>query len=541
MTVPPGDDIPKPELSETPAQTVEPTSPRSGMDIPRTTYIWAFILVVSLLLPRFLSLTPAAKAGAKKENAALTSSDFQKIIGAETTMRGAFGAEALAGPLAGAAKPQALQEAIKQFRSLAQNSKGVNSARRVVILEHEIASPTSSSAKKPSQKQSQKTETKTENDTSRYLETTLRNNLKEAGRTDADITAELRLWHSLYDTKTPTPLTREESDAAVTRVREMKIPFLENLVVSQIYQAAGREPEAKAARTAFEERARKHSLNMLAYLGYTVLAFGTGIITLIYLAVATGLNDFRKISVPSAHQQPLPRRLGWGDLMDVFVFYMMVFFTVSRFLASFFVERFLPEPSIGKIIVLLTVVTVVTGVISLLYLRFVARRRSTTLADIGWTTGQGLFKDIGIGFLGFCTTLPCTILLGMASRLIFGKDNPNLTPNPALTLLISERDFMGRFLIFLLVAFAAPLFEEFFFRGVLFSGLRARFGRWPAILLSAVVFASLHPMTDWLPILGLGITFGILRESRQSLVPSMTAHFLQNSQSFLSLIFLAGP
>ena len=40
---------------------------------------------------------------------------------------------------------------------------------------------------------------------------------------------------------------------------------------------------------------------------------------------------------------------------------------------------------------------------------------------------------------------------------------------------------------------AAPLFEEFIFRGLIFGGLRRSFGVWPATLASAAVFAIMHP------------------------------------------------
>ena len=40
---------------------------------------------------------------------------------------------------------------------------------------------------------------------------------------------------------------------------------------------------------------------------------------------------------------------------------------------------------------------------------------------------------------------------------------------------------------------AAPVFEEFIFRGLIFGGLRRSFGVWPATLASAAVFAIVHP------------------------------------------------
>jgi len=106
--------------------------------------------------------------------------------------------------------------------------------------------------------------------------------------------------------------------------------------------------------------------------------------------------------------------------------------------------------------------------------------------------------------------------------------------------MLSERNLTGRLLIFAMASIAAPVFEEIFFRGALFGALRARF-RWvPAALLSGVVFALLHPKGDWIPIIGLGFTFATMREMRQSLVPGITAHFLQNTITFLTISAIYG-
>ena len=58
-----------------------------------------------------------------------------------------------------------------------------------------------------------------------------------------------------------------------------------------------------------------------------------------------------------------------------------------------------------------------------------------------------------------------------------------------------------------LAVIAAPVFEEFIFRGLIFGGLRRSFGVWPATLASAAVFAILHPALAIAP----GIRHGRLR------------------------------
>jgi membrane protease YdiL (CAAX protease family) len=150
-----------------------------------------------------------------------------------------------------------------------------------------------------------------------------------------------------------------------------------------------------------------------------------------------------------------------------------------------------------------------------------------------------MLSEIVYGIGGYCTALPLVISLGLISRLIFEHDQTR-TPNPIMPLMAGEQDPLRRVVIFLMVAVGAPLFEEIFFRGALFSGLRTRYGWVLSAVISGAVFAIAHPPQDWLPIFGLGFAFATMREMRQSLVPTITAHFLQNSFAFIGMSLLFG-
>jgi membrane protease YdiL (CAAX protease family) len=127
----------------------------------------------------------------------------------------------------------------------------------------------------------------------------------------------------------------------------------------------------------------------------------------------------------------------------------------------------------------------------------------------------------------------------MLSQQIF-RHFPNTTPNPVLPLLTADNGLVGRLLIFAMISVGAPFFEELFFRGALFGALRARFPWVASAVISAILFAIVHPPVNWLPIFGLGFGMATMREMRQSLVPSIVAHFLQNTASFVFLSLLFG-
>jgi membrane protease YdiL (CAAX protease family) len=83
--------------------------------------------------------------------------------------------------------------------------------------------------------------------------------------------------------------------------------------------------------------------------------------------------------------------------------------------------------------------------------------------------------------------------------------------------------------ICILAIVAAPLFEEFLFRGLIFQGLRRTTGPALAILASAALFALVHPPISVIPVFGLGIAAAIsFRKSGFLLAPVLT-HAVYNA------------
>ena len=88
---------------------------------------------------------------------------------------------------------------------------------------------------------------------------------------------------------------------------------------------------------------------------------------------------------------------------------------------------------------------------------------------------------------------------------------------------------LGLVLSVVLVAIVAPVAEELAFRGVVLPALGDRYGMWPAIGISAVLFAAYH-VNPWLflPMLVFGLALGWLTWSRRSLWPAIAMHILYN-------------
>jgi membrane protease YdiL (CAAX protease family) len=80
-----------------------------------------------------------------------------------------------------------------------------------------------------------------------------------------------------------------------------------------------------------------------------------------------------------------------------------------------------------------------------------------------------------------------------------------------------------------LAVIAAPLFEEFIFRGLVFGGLRRSLGLWSAVLASAGIFAVVHPPIAIIPVFGLGICTALVYEWTGMLSAAMIVHAVYNA------------
>jgi membrane protease YdiL (CAAX protease family) len=86
-----------------------------------------------------------------------------------------------------------------------------------------------------------------------------------------------------------------------------------------------------------------------------------------------------------------------------------------------------------------------------------------------------------------------------------------------------------RWWFFGLAVFAAPLFEEFIFRGVLFRGMRRSLTASAAALGSAAVFALVHPAIAAAPVFVLGLLSALAYERSRWLPTPMLSHMVYNA------------
>lgn len=162
---------------------------------------------------------------------------------------------------------------------------------------------------------------------------------------------------------------------------------------------------------------------------------------------------------------------------------------------------------------------------------FALKRHGATLADAG-------FKWVGIGplLLMIPATIGLIVVTGILSYLTTQLVGD--VPTAQEQVIPGQSTLTTLDLVLLLVAgsIAAPMAEEFLFRGLIYRYLRSRRPLYAAVLISSVLFALAHFVPILVPVLiAFGIAEALVAERYDSLYPAMTLHALNNATLFLAL------
>lgn len=337
---------------------------------------------------------------------------------------------------------------------------------------------------------------------------------------------ERRLWDSLYGPELPTPAAIEQAGQILD---QLGMGWLGRVAVLAAYQRIGKD----AAPAALRDEVRNEAAwwFVTALLGSSVIALMVIGFGLISLAVGALLIRMRVLRPVPLDQHPV------GAILWESFILMLALYSAPSLIG---VRRVSPETQPG-----LAALIILSGdllqILAVAYLWWRLRARGLTLAEIGLTT-RHLGSDILIGVMAATVITPAAVIIGAITQQVSQRYFPNIAPpfHPLGLYTATSGSWEVRLALFLAAAVGAPLVEETFFRGALFGALRRRFGRWPGILLSSAFFAILHPQLPlgFLPIAAIGAGFALLADWRQSLVPGMIAHGINNGLIFLFMMLL---
>ena len=160
--------------------------------------------------------------------------------------------------------------------------------------------------------------------------------------------------------------------------------------------------------------------------------------------------------------------------------------------------------------------------------------------------GNGAVRDFGIrvewrdtwlgSLAGLATQFVLVPLLYIPIFTIFDVSSEKLE-EPARGLTDRATDPLGVVLLVLIVGIGAPIIEEIFYRGLLQRALTNRFGVWPGIVGSALLFGGSHFQLLQLPALVvLGVILAYLTHRYGRLGPAIFAHIAFNMVTVVVLV-----
>lgn len=332
---------------------------------------------------------------------------------------------------------------------------------------------------------------------------------------------ERKLWNTLYGPRKPQEAAIRSAEQ---QLESYKLGWLARVAALSAYERIGDKPPAELRRRV-EDQARSYfqrlflsgavALLIIPQLGLIVLVVGI-------VLIATGVL------------KPVPRQQHpvTAALWESFILMMAL-----GLLPALIPGRPAPETQPGAYSVLLVVRDIVQ-LFAIGYLWWRLRTKGLNLAEIGLST-RHLGANIAVGVLAALVMIPAAYLINLGTQFISDRFFPNIPPpyHPLQGMTATSGSWEIRAGLFIAAVIGAPLLEEIFFRGALFGALRRRFGFWWGLLGSSAFFAILHPQLPlgFLPIAALGATFAALYEWRQSLVPAMVAHAINNGMAFLML------
>lgn len=175
--------------------------------------------------------------------------------------------------------------------------------------------------------------------------------------------------------------------------------------------------------------------------------------------------------------------------------------------------------------------TLVSQVLVLAIVGILTRRRFSELVDLFHLRSY----SFGAVWRPALAVVGAYLLVAAYAILMEIVDIEILQPSSTVPSEIARND-LTMALAAVAVLIGAPLSEELFFRGFVFSGL-LKWGFWPAALVSGVLFTLFHlDPGSMIPFTIIGVMLAWLYYSRGSLWDSITFHFLFNFTSFMLLL-----
>ena len=365
------------------------------------------------------------------------------------------------------------------------------------------------------------------------------------GQTDTAV----KTWRELQQSSEVNPQLVKLSDVltGLWSVPPRLLPNAEQLIkdnlagwfrftaLTQMYQLQQRQ-DALANLKASEQEAALAALLKLTIIGTVPVMFASiGVALLIFLI---GQRWLKGKTALLAQNSDLAWSTPWNGetILQVFLGFLLTGQILVPAILLAFSRLPIPRPTgnvrIQAFYVLVSYLLVASGALLVLYLSI---KRFFPLQEFWFRVSfRGQWFLWGLG--GYCVALPIVIVVSLINQQLWQGQGGS---NPLLQLALEGQDSLALGIFFFTAAIAAPLFEEFLFRGFLLPSLTRYLPVWGSILASGFLFAVAHlSLSEILPLFALGVVLGVVYTRSRNLLAPMLLHSLWNSGTLLSLFLL---
>jgi membrane protease YdiL (CAAX protease family) len=348
-----------------------------------------------------------------------------------------------------------------------------------------------------------------------------------------------KLVRELYLSKAIEPSRVPQIEAGISKFTQPGY-FRESLSM-QLYKKAGMKARYEEVENQFGEKNFGLVLRMLLVLGLALLLGFTGCIVLLIALFRLSRNWGG-----AREDIATPVNYGFKTVYGVMIGWMTLTVASSPLLAE--AVKLLKSGQSGPLVVaLLTLFIYICNNVPALILVYLLAIKPNKLkfweaARYTWRTGKaGPAKLIAFGLATWLCAIPLNVLVGVVTTKFLGQQ---ASSNPVITILLDavrSNDPMAALVFMFTLGVMPAICEETLFRGFLYPSLRWRFGPFVSMVISAVIFSSIHlDFAGTVPLFVLGFLFAFIYERTRSLVPSMIAHCCWNCSTFTLITVIFG-
>jgi membrane protease YdiL (CAAX protease family) len=352
---------------------------------------------------------------------------------------------------------------------------------------------------------------------------------KQTSQIDRQITQTLiNLWNS-----SPQENSEIEIDRSKSTIETKLDGWFRYRVLKQLYQQQNRQNDLLALETREREIARQSLLKLFAIAIVPLIGGAIGVVLLIFLIAQSTIVKDKSLLAQNGE-------LSWETPWDWETTWQVIivgFFFIGQILLPFLfsIPGFNPvnlSLRYKAVYVLVSYLSMAAGGVLVLYLSI----KSFFPLPKEWFRLQWRGNWLLWGLGGYTIALPLVVLVSLINQQIWNGQGGS---NPLLSLALKSQDRVALAIFFITASIAAPIFEEFIFRGFLLPSLTRYISVTNAILLSSFIFAIAHlSISEVLPLTTLGIILGVVYTRSRNLLASMLLHSLWNSGTLISLFVL---